>query len=220
MYWSKPLENDPSLPEIGEAPAIPEQRPDAPSHTFGGVAFDPGIPGALAVCDHDGNYAIGSPGIEPPIYDPGGPTCVVDQIGGPRRGVAPDLAQSAAAGRGDAQIVVVVEIDDVNLLKDLEARDFQIQIVPMAKSASWRGVRSSLAKIVLPTPLLAQLASRLGHRGSDKVPCRCYFWGCCDYCDCYFIIFNNFLFFLRYSRVIVTDGWYSYRHGISTSVRR
>ena len=169
MYWSKPLENDPSLPEIREAPAIPEQRPDAPSHTFGGVAFDPGIPGALAVCDHDGNYAIGSPGIEPPIYDPGGPTCVVDQIGGPRRGVAPDLAQSAAAGRGDAQIVVVVAIDDVNLLKDLEARDFQIQIVPMAKSASWRGVRSSLAKIVLPTPLLAQLASRLGHRGSDKV---------------------------------------------------
>ena len=88
------------------------------------------------VCDQDGNYAVGSPSVEPPIYDPGGPTCVVDQLGGQNRGTALDLALSAAAGRGDAQLVVVVATDDDQLRDELEARGFQLQVILMAKPAN------------------------------------------------------------------------------------
>ncbi|MDE0614874.1 MAG: hypothetical protein OXI32_10730 [bacterium] len=123
------------MPEIEETPSIPEQRPTGPAHTFGGVAFDPAIPGALVACDEYGNYAIGSPSVEPPIYDPGGPTSVVDQLGGPDRGVALDLAQSAAAARGDAQLVVVLASDDRELRRDLKAKSFQLQVVLLA----WQG---------------------------------------------------------------------------------
>lgn len=134
-YWSKSLPSSPSMPEIEETPSIPEQRPTGPAHTFGGVAFDPAIPGALVACDEYGNYAIGSPSVEPPIYDPGGPTSVVDQLGGPDRGVALDLAQSAAAARGDAQLVVVLASDDRELRRDLKAKSFQLQVVLLA----WQG---------------------------------------------------------------------------------
>ena len=132
-YWNKSLMNGPSIPEIEEAPTVLEQRPDGPAHTFGGVAFDPSIPGALAVSDDRGNYAIGSPSVEPAIYDPGGPTCVVDQIGGPDRWVALNLAQSRARSRGDAQLVVVSARDDEDLREVLEAEGFQLQIVLLAK---------------------------------------------------------------------------------------
>ena len=131
-YWSKSLPSSPSVPEIGEAPIIPEQRPNGPAHTFGGVSFDPATPGALVASDRDGNYAIGSPSVEPPIYDPGGPTCVVDQLGGPDRGVALDLAQSAAAARGDVQLVVVSVSGDEELQEELEAKGFELQIVLLA----------------------------------------------------------------------------------------
>ena len=134
-YWSKSLKDGPSNPEIEAAPTVPEQRPAGPEHTFGGVAFDPAIPGALVAGDQDGNYAIGSPSVEPPIYDPGGPTCVVDQLGGPDRGVALDVAQSAAAARGDSQLVVVLASDDRELRRDLEAKSFQLQVVLLA----WQG---------------------------------------------------------------------------------
>ena len=134
-YWSKSLKDGPSNPEIEAAPTVPEQRPAGPEHTFGGVPFDPTIPGALVACDQDGNYVIGSPSVEPPIYDPGGPTCVVDQLGGPDRGVALDLAQTAATTRGDAQLVVVSASDDEELQYELEARTLQFQIVLLA----WQG---------------------------------------------------------------------------------
>ncbi|MDE0237764.1 MAG: hypothetical protein OXN95_11120 [bacterium] len=123
------------MPEIEETPSIPEQRPTGPAHTFGGVAFDPAIPGALVARDEDGNYAIGSPSVEPPTYDPGGPTCVVDQLGGPDRGVALDLAQSTAAARGDAQLVVVSATDDEEFRFELVAQSFQHQVVLLA----WQG---------------------------------------------------------------------------------
>ncbi|MCY3577139.1 MAG: hypothetical protein OXH53_07480 [bacterium] len=131
-YWSKSLPSSPSTPEVEGAYGVPEHRPAGPAHTFGGVAFDPATPGALVACDLDGNYAIGSPSVEPPIYDPGGPTCVVDQLGGPDRGVALDLAQSVAAARGDLQLVVVSASDDEELRYKLEAKNLQIQIVLLA----------------------------------------------------------------------------------------
>lgn len=135
-YWSKLLGDRPpstDAPRVAGVPIIPEQRPDGPAHTFGGVAFDPSIPGALAVCDHEGNYAIGSPSVEPPIYDPGGPTCVVDQIGGPDRGVALNLAQSGAICRDDVQLVVVSARDDEQLRQVLEAESFQLQVLLLAR---------------------------------------------------------------------------------------
>lgn len=132
-YWSKSLKGSPSISDIEEAPTIPKERPDGPAHTFGGIAFDPAIPGALVACDQDGNYVIGSPSIEPPIYDPGGPTRVVDQLGGPDRGVALDLAQSAAASRGDAQLVAVSASADKELRDELEAKGFEIQVVLLAR---------------------------------------------------------------------------------------
>ena len=118
--------------ESEEAPTVPEDRPAGPTHTFGGIAFDPGAPGALVACDPEGNYAIGSPGVEPPIYDPGGPTCVVDQLGGPDRGVALGVAQSGAAARGDSQLVVVSAADDEELRYELETKGFEIQVVLLA----------------------------------------------------------------------------------------
>ena len=135
-YWNKLLDERPpeaDTSQVAEASNIPEHRPDGPAHTFGGVAFDPAIPGSLVVSDERGNYAIGSPSVEPPIYDPGGPTCVVDQIGGPDRWVALNLAQSGARSRGDAQLVVVSASDDDKLRNVLEAEEFQLQVVLLAK---------------------------------------------------------------------------------------
>ena len=63
-YWNKLLDERPPEADtfqVAEAPNIPQHGPVGPAHTFGGVAFYPGIPGALAVSDGRGNYAIGSP---------------------------------------------------------------------------------------------------------------------------------------------------------------
>ena len=135
-YWSKLLDGHPpdtDTSQVAGVPTTPEQRPDAPAHTFGGVTFDPGIPGALVVSDDNGNYAIGSPSVEPPIYDPGGPTCVVDQIGGPDRGTALDLAMLTTAARGDAQLVVVSANHDDQMREELEARGFHLQVILLAR---------------------------------------------------------------------------------------
>lgn len=129
------MENSPSIPGLEEAPIVHEQRPDRPAHTFGGIAFGPAAPGALVACDQDGNYAIGSPSVEPPIYDPGGPTSVVDQLGGSDRGVALELASSGATSRGDAQLVVVSASNDEELQGELEAKGFELQVVLLA----WQG---------------------------------------------------------------------------------
>lgn len=89
----------------------------------------------LVASDQDGNYAIGSPSVEPPIYDPGRPTCVVDQLGGPDRGVALGLGQSATAARGDTQLVVVSASDDEELRYELEAKSLQLQVVLLANQS-------------------------------------------------------------------------------------
>lgn len=100
---------------------------EAPANTFGGSPFDAEVPGALVAGDDDGNYAIGSPGAEPPIYDPGGPTCVVDQLGGPNRRTAAGLAIAAAASRGDAQLVIVSAGQD-DIRRELAELGFAPQI--------------------------------------------------------------------------------------------
>ena len=86
----------------------------AAPHTFGGQAFQPDLPGALVV-GSDAGFAVGSPSVTPPIYDPGGPTTVIDQLRGPDRTGVLHMALSAARHRGDAQVVVVCKQDDREL---------------------------------------------------------------------------------------------------------
>ncbi len=94
-----------------------DDEPDrAALHTFGGNPFSPATEGALVISDGDGGYLVGSQSYTPPpVYDPGGPTTVVDRvIGANRRGLI-ESACSAAADRGDAQLVVVSDAADHEL---------------------------------------------------------------------------------------------------------
>ena len=91
-----------------------------PTHSFGGAPFDPSVPGALTVVAADGGFVIGPPGVEPPLYDPGGPSCVVDRIIGPDRASLLDAAMATAVGRGDAGMVVVSDVAE-QALQDLLA---------------------------------------------------------------------------------------------------
>ena len=52
------------------------------------------------------------------MYDPGGPSCVVDRIIGPERASLLDAAMATAAERGDAGMVVVSDAAD-KALEDL-----------------------------------------------------------------------------------------------------
>ena len=77
--------------EPGDPP--PAAGPPAPPHTFGGP-FDPAAPGALVVAAR--GSAVGSPAVAaPPVYDPGGTTCVVDRVAGPD---LPALLDAVTAG--------------------------------------------------------------------------------------------------------------------------
>lgn len=112
-YWARTTE--------GVAPSEPSSREltdfdpaNSARHTFGGQAFRPEVPGALVVAAVNG-HAIGSPSATPPIYNPGGPTTVIDQVIGANRHEVLQLALAAAAGRGDAQVVVVCAADDKQL---------------------------------------------------------------------------------------------------------
>ncbi len=125
-YWTRPLTAEDVSGHLSDG--IGETDRDWPRHTFGGMPFDPGLPGALAVGDADGNFATGSPSVEPPIYDPGGPTTVVDRVGGEDRRAAVDLAIGASADRFDAQLVVVVAAEDTELVSILVERGFARQV--------------------------------------------------------------------------------------------
>ena len=104
-------------------------RGDAPAHTFGGRPFSADLPGALVVTDGRGGLAIGSPSASPPLYDPGGPTCVVDQVRGRDRARLVDDAVAAAAGRDDAQVVVVCGHDDPELAEVAHAAGFTPEVI-------------------------------------------------------------------------------------------
>ena len=90
----------------------------AARHTFGGRAFSRDTDGALVVSEAGIGWLVGSPSYTPPpVYDPGGPTTVVDRVVGVDRSRLIQLACAAAKRRGDAQLVVVTDSHD----SDLEA---------------------------------------------------------------------------------------------------
>ena len=110
-------------------PDIGPSRGQVPAHTFGGRPFSADLPGALVVVDGDGGYAIGSPSATPPIYDPGGSACVVDQVVGADRERLTHDVIATAAGRGDAQVVVVCDRDDQELAGIIEAAGFTAEVL-------------------------------------------------------------------------------------------
>jgi hypothetical protein len=110
-------------------PAWPTDPPPAaglpaPPHTFG-APFDPAAPGALVVAGPAGS-AVGSPAVAaPPVYDPGGTTCVVDRVAGPDLPALLDSVASAAAALGARQLVVVCGAGDAALRTVLDERRFR-----------------------------------------------------------------------------------------------
>lgn len=100
---------------------LPSTKYAPPLHTFGSV--DPRAPGSLTVTDRDGSHVVGSASLPaPPVYDPGGTTCVVDRVVGP---TGPDLLEDVcalASRRGDVHVVVVHSAADVDLDDGLAVR--------------------------------------------------------------------------------------------------
>jgi hypothetical protein len=130
-YWARLLpEHDGAdhLPDLtdGAIPADP-----SPVHTFVG-ACDPGVPGALELVTRDG-YVVGSPSTTPPVYDPGGPTCVVDRIVGTDRERLLHDAMAATAARGDHQMLVVLDEHDRELRGLLLTRQFDQHVLVLAR---------------------------------------------------------------------------------------
>lgn len=112
-YWARPTHDiEPTKPTPFDP--VRFDASNAAPHTFGGRAFQPDAHGALVV-GSDHGYAIGSPAVNPPIYDPGGPTTVIDQLVGPHRMKVLQMAMAAAAERGDAQVVLVCGNEDAEL---------------------------------------------------------------------------------------------------------
>jgi hypothetical protein len=95
--------------------------PAPPPHTFGGPV-DLAAPGAVVVDDGQG-VAVASPPLPaPPIYDPGGTSCVVDRVAGPDRAGLLDRVAAAAAAAGAAQLIVVCAAGDDELRQALDER--------------------------------------------------------------------------------------------------
>jgi hypothetical protein len=105
-----------------------DPRRDGPRHTFSDGLFDPAAPGAFVVADANVGYVIGSAGMEPPLYDPGGSACVVDRVHGSDRGGLLDAAMGAAATRGDAGMVVVCDTRDHELAEILSQAGFRSEV--------------------------------------------------------------------------------------------
>ena len=132
-YYSRMLNPD-QIPAKNPGPTDTEAslptdyKPSGPRHTFGGSSFSPEAPDALVIVDEVHGYVIGSPSAEPPIYDPGGPTCVVDQVVGSDRALLIEQAASKAEHRGDAQIIVVCAEADQELESVLLNLGFKAEI--------------------------------------------------------------------------------------------
>ncbi|MEM7274782.1 MAG: hypothetical protein AAF547_16980 [Actinomycetota bacterium] len=121
-----------SLPPVDAAPnpssPIADFEPWPVAHTFAEAPFLPTAPGALVVSDGAGGYAVGSAGANPPIYDPGGSTCVVDTIRGADRSGLLQRAMGQAAARGDGQMVVTCGAADEALRAILVDAGFEPQV--------------------------------------------------------------------------------------------
>lgn len=130
-YWARLLE---PLPELAVAtPKTGGRIPSEPGpmHTFGG-ALDPDAPGALKITTDDG-YVVGSASTTPPTYDPGGPTCVIDRIVGTNRLGLLDDAMTAAASRGDHQLLVIAATNDHDIVRLLRAKHFEQHVLVLAR---------------------------------------------------------------------------------------
>lgn len=126
-YYARKTSDIVPLAATAAVIASPPDR-ETPSHTFGGRPFSPALAGALVVDDNQGGYVVGSPSVTPPIYDPGGPTCVIDQIVGADRHTLVRDALAVAAGRGDAQVIVVCGHDDEQLIEILKSSGFTAEV--------------------------------------------------------------------------------------------
>ncbi len=120
-YYSRSIE--PTGSAQPSPVSLPDHQPAAGAHTFAGQPFSPQQPGALVVAN-DLGHVVGSPSATPPIYDPGGPTCVIDQIHGRDVGALLDEALVLAAGRGDAHVIVVCDPSNLDLAGDLHDAGF------------------------------------------------------------------------------------------------
>ena len=132
-YYSRVLNPDQITaknpgPADTEASLPTDYKPSGPRHTFGGSSFSPEAPGALVIVDQVHGYVIGSPSAEPPIYDPGGPTCVIDQVIGSNQDLLVTQAMKKAEQRGDAQVIVVCAAGDQELASALADLDFKAEV--------------------------------------------------------------------------------------------
>lgn len=100
---------------LGRQTAVPAPRPEAlaPAPASAIVIADDA---RVFIGDGRGGYAVGSlPFPAPPIYDPGGPVCVIDRVvGNDRSGLLLQML-SLALERGDAGALVVVDRADPEL---------------------------------------------------------------------------------------------------------
>jgi hypothetical protein len=103
-------------------------RPDdvtRPCHTFGGQAFDPGAPGALAFTTDAGSM-VGTPSITaPPVYDPGGTVTVVDHVKGADLLETLRTGLAVASERGDVLLTVICDADNADLAAALDESGFE-----------------------------------------------------------------------------------------------
>ena len=101
------------VPTVG-TDALLGQLGQAPTHTFLNGELDANAPDALVFKNEHG-YVIGTPPSTPPIFDPGGPTTVIDRIVGSDRASLLRDAAAIAQERGDIQLVVVCADHDPEL---------------------------------------------------------------------------------------------------------
>lgn len=112
-----------SPPPAGPGLVDPRGLPPAPPHTFG--TFDPTAPRALVVAG-DAGVALGSPPVSaPPVYDPGGTTCLVDRIDGPDLAALLEDVVAAVASLGARGLLVVCGAADDRLRAALDGWGFR-----------------------------------------------------------------------------------------------
>jgi hypothetical protein len=114
-YWllrrdAADLGTGPTLTTSAEAP--PEDL-TAPPHTM--KSANPAAP-PMQLWEGGGVVVASPPVPAPPIYDPGGMTCVIDRVHGGDRGGLLQAAVRTSFARGDVGVVVVAGTDDAELL--------------------------------------------------------------------------------------------------------
>jgi len=127
-YWLQP--EDPGYPGVGDALTASSDPPDAilvaPPHTM--KSANPHAP-PMVVWTASGSgtgsgsgVVVASPPVPaPPVYDPGGTTCVIDRVAGPDPGGLLAAAVRTATDRGDVQVLVVAGAEAHDLLAALAA---------------------------------------------------------------------------------------------------